>query len=44
VEAGRHFALGVPADGSTWKVAVWSIGILIIFIPLAIRQYKRRTN
>jgi len=44
VEVGRHFALGVPADGSVWKIAIWSIAILVIFIPLAIRQYKKRTN
>ena len=41
--SARHFALGVPDDGSTWKILVWVTGILVIFMPLAIRQYKRRT-
>jgi len=44
VESARHFALGIPANGATWKVLAWSIGFLIVFIPLAIRQYKRRSD
>lgn len=44
VESARHFAIGTPDNGATWKVLAWSAGFLIIFIPLAIRQYKRRTD
>jgi ABC-2 type transport system permease protein/oleandomycin transport system permease protein len=44
VESARHFAVGVPANGATWKVVLWSVGFLIVFIPLAIRQYKRRSD
>jgi ABC-2 type transport system permease protein/oleandomycin transport system permease protein len=41
--ASRHFALGTPDSGATWKILVWCIVLLAIFIPLAIRQYKRST-
>ncbi|HUC89773.1 MAG TPA: ABC transporter permease [Patescibacteria group bacterium] len=41
--SARHFALGVPDNGSTWKILLWIIGILIIFMPLALNRYKRRT-
>ncbi|HUS26101.1 MAG TPA: ABC transporter permease [Nevskiaceae bacterium] len=43
VNAARHFTLGVPADGAVWKTIVWSLGLLAIFVPLAIWQYRRRT-
>jgi ABC-2 type transport system permease protein/oleandomycin transport system permease protein len=42
-EAARHFALGIPDGGATWKILLWILGILIVFIPLSLRQYKRRT-
>ncbi len=41
--ASRHLALGVPDGGATWKLLAWCAGLLIIFVPLAIRQYQRRT-
>lgn len=40
--AARHFALGIPDGGATWKVLAWIIGILVIFMPLSLWQYKRR--
>jgi ABC-2 type transport system permease protein/oleandomycin transport system permease protein len=43
VEAARGLALGTPSDGAIWKILLWILGILIIFIPMSIRQYKRRT-
>lgn len=40
----RHFALGVPyPDGSLWKLFVWIAAILIVFVPLAILKYRKRT-
>lgn len=42
VESARHFALGVPDNGATWKALAWIAGLLIVFIPVALRQYKRR--
>ena len=41
--ASRHLALGTPDGGSTWKLLAWCAGILVVFVPLAIRQYQRRT-
>ncbi len=42
--AARHLALGTPDGGATWKILLWTAGLLIVFIPLALRQYKRRTT
>lgn len=42
--AGRHLALGVPDGGATWKIIVWCIGILVVFVPLSIRAYQHRTS
>lgn len=42
--SARHLALGVPDGGATWKILLWCVGILIVFIPLAIRQYRRSTT
>jgi ABC-2 type transport system permease protein/oleandomycin transport system permease protein len=41
-ESARHFALGVPDNGGTWKILLWILGMLIVFVPLSLRQYKRR--
>lgn len=40
--AGRQLALGVPGHGAIWKLLLWSIGILLVFVPLAIWSYRRR--
>jgi ABC-2 type transport system permease protein/oleandomycin transport system permease protein len=44
VESARHFAIGIPDGGATWKVLAWSAGFLIVFIPLSIKQYKQRSD
>jgi ABC transporter DrrB family efflux protein len=44
VNAARHFALGMPSNGSVHIIAFWIIGILAIFIPLSIWQYQRRNG
>lgn len=41
--AARHFAFGSPMDGAIWKLLLWSLGILAVFVPLAIAGYRRRT-
>lgn len=43
VNAARHFAIGTPDGGATWKLLIWIIGLLVVLIPLSIRQYKKRT-
>jgi ABC-type multidrug transport system permease subunit len=42
VTAARHFALGIPMDGALWKLLIWVFGILLLFIPLAVRAYRKR--
>ncbi len=37
----RALALGLPIQGNLWKSAVWLAGIFIVFVPLAVRAYKR---
>lgn len=40
----RHFALGTPyPDGTLLKLFIWIGIILLIFVPLAIRLYRKRT-
>lgn len=39
----RHFALGVPyPNGTLLKLMIWIAGILIIFVPLATRLYRKK--
>ncbi|MEI6237618.1 MAG: ABC transporter permease [Candidatus Saccharibacteria bacterium] len=44
VDSARHFALGIPANGATWKILTWSICLLLIFVPLSLWQYQRRNS
>ena len=41
VDSMRSLALGGPVGASFWKAAVWLIGIFVVFLPLAVRAYKR---
>jgi ABC transporter DrrB family efflux protein len=41
VDTMRSLALGGPITPSLWKSAVWLAGIFIVFLPLAVRAYKR---
>jgi ABC-2 type transport system permease protein/oleandomycin transport system permease protein len=43
-EASRQLALGVNEQGAIWKTIVWVIGLLAVFVPLAMWQYKRRVS
>ena len=40
-DALRHFWLGVPAEDNVWGTLVWTVGLLVVFAPLATWQYKR---
>lgn len=42
VEAARHFAIGSPLDGSLWKLALWCLGLLVVFVPLSVYSYRKR--
>jgi hypothetical protein len=39
----RALALGGPVWPSLWKSLIWLIGIFVVFLPLAVRAYKRAT-
>jgi ABC transporter DrrB family efflux protein len=37
----RALALGGPIEANLWKSIAWLAGIFIVFLPLAVRAYKR---
>jgi hypothetical protein len=41
VDTMRAMALGGPIADSLWKSIAWLAGIFIVFLPLAVRAYKR---
>lgn len=42
VDAARGLALGLPTNGAIWKLLLWVLGILIVFVPLSIWRYRSR--
>ena len=41
VDAMRHLWIGTPAGNYVWGAVVWSIVIIVVFAPLAVRRYRR---
>jgi ABC-2 type transport system permease protein/oleandomycin transport system permease protein len=41
VNAMRALASGGPVEASLWKSAAWLVGIFVVFLPLAVRAYRR---
>jgi ABC-type polysaccharide/polyol phosphate export permease len=41
VDAMRALWVGAPAGNYVWGAVAWSVGILVIFAPLAVRRYRR---
>jgi ABC-2 type transport system permease protein len=41
VNAMRSLWIGAPADNYVWGAVVWSLAILAVFAPLAVRRYRR---
>jgi ABC-2 type transport system permease protein/oleandomycin transport system permease protein len=41
VDTMRALALGGPVWDSLWKSLLWLAGIFVVFIPLAVRAYRR---
>ena len=37
VDAMRSLWLGTPAGNSVWGAFVWSIGLIVVFAPLAVK-------
>ncbi len=44
VDAVRNFFLGLPGDSHSWLAFVWCVAILIVFVPLSVRRYRRTTT
>ena len=41
VNTMRALAIGGPIEANLWKSIAWLAGIFIVFVPLAVRAYKR---
>lgn len=39
----REFILGKPVGVEAWQALIWCLGILIVFVPLSVWAYERRT-
>ncbi|HSX34026.1 MAG TPA: ABC transporter permease, partial [Candidatus Saccharimonadales bacterium] len=44
VEALRALILGKPLGDHGWLAVAWSLGILVVAVPLATFLFKRKTN
>jgi oleandomycin transport system permease protein len=42
-DAARALMIGGPAYHAVWVTLLWSLGLTVIFAPLAIRAYNRRS-
>lgn len=43
IDEMRSLALGGPLALHAWQSAVWLVGIVAVFVPLAVRAYRRAT-
>lgn len=43
IDASRALMLGGPTSALVWKALAWTAGLLVVFMPLAVRQYRRKT-
>jgi ABC-2 type transport system permease protein len=41
VDAMRSLFLGTPAGNSVWEAVAWSVGLIVVFAPLAVLKYRR---
>jgi ABC-2 type transport system permease protein/oleandomycin transport system permease protein len=41
IDATRHLMVGGPIPGSPWKALAWTIAMLAVLAPLAVRKYRR---
>ena len=39
----RGLVLGGPVATAAWHAVLWSVAITVVFAPLAVRVYRRRT-
>jgi ABC-2 type transport system permease protein/oleandomycin transport system permease protein len=43
VDTIRALSLGTGVAAALWKILVWDAAIILVFLPLALRRYKRLT-
>jgi oleandomycin transport system permease protein len=36
----RALALGASVTPAIWKILAWDAGIILVFLPLALRRYR----
>jgi ABC transporter DrrB family efflux protein len=41
IDTMRALAIGGPVEANLWKSVVWLAGIFLVFVPLAVRAYRR---
>jgi len=41
VDTMRALALGGPIEANLWRSLAWIAGIFVVFLPLAVRAYRR---
>jgi ABC-2 type transport system permease protein/oleandomycin transport system permease protein len=44
INAVRDWSLGVPVGSNGWLAAVWCVGIVVVFVPLSVRVYRRAAS
>ena len=41
VNAVRDLVLGLPAASDVFQAVAWLVGILVVFMPISVRLYRR---
>src|SRR3954462_8076460 len=41
VDAMRSLWVGTPAGNSVWEATLWSVGLIVVFAPVAVLKYRR---
>jgi len=44
INAVRALTQGGPVYHWLWQALVWSMGLILIFVPVTVRQYNRATS
>ena len=43
VDAVRSFFLDEPVGSDGWLALAWLVGLIVVFAPLSVRLYEKRT-
>jgi ABC transporter DrrB family efflux protein len=44
VDTMRALSLGTSVSASLWKILAWEAGLILVFVPLAVRRYRLLTQ